>query len=151
MDTATGTPSMTRSSRGRLGTPDDLESAAHVVVLALLFSLAAIAADRLGLGAWALTTGAAAAVVVTVRHLTGLHAAVAALLGWCIATGFVANQDAQLTFGAPDLWRLVILTTAALLPRVIASSDTGGAPGESGLRAHEDAYPAPGSGGSYGR
>ncbi len=97
---------------------DALESAVYVLGLAAAVALSCAFAAYWQAGAWAVTIAAAVGLVTVGRHLTAPHAVFAAVLGWCLVTGFVANGDAELTFRSSDLWRLAVLALASASTRI---------------------------------
>ncbi len=76
-------------------------------------------ATALGLDPWAATAGAATAFLVFGGWLLAAHAAFGVILSWCLVTGFSLDGDAAPTLGSGDLWRFVVLTTAAVLGQLV--------------------------------
>lgn len=104
--------------------PDELGSALHVVGLAAAVVMGCALGGHWHVDPWAVTVGVAVTLVVLGNRLTGPHAALAVALTWCVITGFVTNGDAELTFDSPDVWRLILLATAAALPRAYGSQSS---------------------------
>lgn len=105
------------ATEGELSGPGDanhLRSALMVAGVAASTVAGALAASSLGLPAAVPTVAAGMILALAGRWMHLTHAAFAAVLAWCIVTGFAWNEHAELTFAKPDLLRLSIFGATAL-------------------------------------